>query len=154
MSKTIYSPQPWQTSAGERSIFLAGSIDMGRAEDWQKTLGDLLPHENLVLLNPRRKDWDISWEQRIENPVFKAQVKWELDGLERADLIVFYFAADSKSPITLLELGLFAHSGRAVVCCPAEFWRKGNVDIVCQKYKIPQVDTLEALAQYVLDTNI
>ena len=56
-----------------------------------------------------------------------------------------YFAPETKAPITLLELGLFARTGKAVVCCPEGFWRKGNVDVVCRMYDIPQVVTLDEL---------
>jgi hypothetical protein len=43
-------------------------------------------------------------------------------------------APDTKAPISLLELGLFARSDRVVVGCPDGFWRRGNVEIVCQRY--------------------
>jgi hypothetical protein len=45
----------------------------------------------------------------------------------------------------LLELGLFARSGKMVVCCPEGFWRRGNVQIVCQSFEIQLVETLEEL---------
>ena len=49
------------------------------------------------------------------------------------------------SPITLLELGIHAKSRKLIVYCPEGFWRKGNVDIVCEKYNIKQVDSFEEL---------
>ena len=64
-------------------------------------------------------------------------------------MIAMYFAPRTKAPITLLELGLAARSGKAVVCCPAGFWRKGNVDVVCRRYSIPTVPSLNKLIQYV-----
>lgn len=151
MSQIIYPPAQWQQQAGQRSVFLAGSIDMGAAEDWQAALAQRLAAGNWLLLNPRRRDWDASWAQRIDNEPFRTQVEWELDGLERADCIAFYFAPQSKAPITLLELGLWARSGKAVVCCADDFWRKGNIDIVCQRYQVPQVATLDELARYIED---
>src|SRR5262249_13162647 len=54
-----------------------------------------------------------------------------------------------KSPITLLELGLFARSGKLVVCCPVGFWRRGNIEVVCARYGIPLVDSLKALIDLV-----
>lgn len=145
MLHIIYPPQKITISEGQKSIFLAGSIEMGKAIDWQSWLIEQLQTDNFTLLNPRRAAWDASWEQSIDNPVFAEQVHWELDGLEIADLIVMYFAPNTQSPITLLELGLFAHSKKIIVCCPDGFWRKGNVDIVCQRYGIEQVDNLEDL---------
>ncbi len=49
-----------------------------------------------------------------------------------------YFDPDTKSPITLLELGLIVRDKptRLIVYCPEGFYRKGNVDIICRKYKI------------------
>lgn len=118
------------------SVFLAGSIDMGAAEDWQAVVAKMMAPSGWTLLNPRRSDWDNSWKQEIQNPQFYEQVDWELNALERADVILMYFAPGSQSPISLLELGLFAQSGRMIVVCPEGFWRKGNVDIVCQRYHI------------------
>ena len=133
-------------------VFLAGSIDMGKSVDWQTELAEMLPADwNGILLNPRRKNWDSSWVQSIENEQFKEQVEWELSGLELADLVIFYFAPESSAPITLMEFGLFARTKKSVVCCPEGFWRKGNVDIVCKKYNIFQVENLKDLATFVKD---
>lgn len=129
------------------SVFLAGSIEMGKAIDWQTRVTNELSEESVLILNPRRDDWDSSWEQKINNSKFKQQVDWELDALEYADLILMYFDPSTMSPISLLELGLFAETGKLIVCCPDGFWRKGNVDIVCQRYCIIQVNTIEELIE-------
>lgn len=126
------------------SIFLAGSIDMGTSVDWQKELVARLLDYDGYLYNPRRDDWDSSWEQRIENTQFRTQVEWELNAMDSADLIIYYFAENSKSPITLLELGLHAKNN-IIVCCPEGFYRKGNVDIVCKRYNIKTCKTLNEL---------
>lgn len=129
------------------SVFLAGSIEMGKAVDWQSAITQALNEESVIVLNPRRDDWDSSWEQKIENKQFKEQVDWELNALEYADIILMYFDPATKSPISLLELGLFAETGKLIVCCPDGFWRKGNVDIVCERYGITQVNTLEEMIE-------
>ena len=127
-------------------IFLAGSIEMGAASNWQhKVMNDLseTAHETLFL-NPRRADWDSSWEQVASNPQFRHQVTWELDMLDHADMIVVYFDPNTKAPISLLELGLHAKGTKQIlVCCPDGFWRKGNIQIVCERYNIPMFDTYE-----------
>ncbi len=122
---------------------------MGTAEDWQARIIQSLAAYAVLIFNPRRENWDASWEQRIENPPFRAQVEWELTALERANLIVMYLAPGTKSPVSLLELGLFGRGGKMVVCCPPGFWRKGNVDIVCARYGIEQVDSLEGVIQWI-----
>jgi hypothetical protein len=133
------------------SVFLGGSIEMGKAVDWQTELATSLQDcsDDLILFNPRRDNWDSSWEQKIDNPQFNEQVTWELDHLDKADAIIFYFQPGTQSPITLLELGLYADTGKCVVVCPEGFWRKGNVDIVCERYGVPQLKSVDELSQYI-----
>lgn len=138
-------PAPLAIPPGMPSLFLAGSIDQGRAEAWQAEVELALADLPVAILNPRRPEWDAAWEQRADNPLFRGQVEWELAALDRATSILMYFAPASQAPITLLELGLFAASGKLIVCCPPGFWRKGNVDLVCERCAIPRADTLEAL---------
>jgi len=133
------------------SIFLAGSIEMGTAEDWQSQLVKKLGDQNVTFLNPRRDKWDSTWKQEIENPFFVEQVEWELSALEKADIIFMYFDPNTKSPISLLELGLFAKSSKLIVCCQPGFWRRGNVDVVCKRYGVVQVDTLEQGSELILN---
>ena len=61
------------------------------------------------------------------------------------------FDPSSKSPITLLELGLFAKSSKIIVCCPEGFWRKGNVDIVCERYGVKTVNTINELVSEIIN---
>lgn len=147
--KVIYAPDALEFKS--KTIFLAGSIEQNQASHWQKEIIEKLKQYNYIAFNPRRKDWDATWKQQIEDPNFKQQVDWELDALERADIILMYFDPKTKSPISLLELGLFARSGKLLVCCPEGFWRKGNVDIVCQRYGIKQFQNLEEVAKYIIE---
>lgn len=130
---------------GYKKIFLAGSIEMGKAEDWQQKVITAVSDFEKVIYNPRRENWDSTWAQTIENPKFKEQVDWELEGLEESDLIIMNFTPETMSPISLMEFGLYARSGKMVVYCPEGFWRKGNVDVVCKRYNIPQVEKFEEL---------
>ncbi|ROU08052.1 nucleoside 2-deoxyribosyltransferase domain-containing protein [Lysobacter enzymogenes] len=147
-SQLVRSPQP--VPADDRlKVFLAGSIDMGGTTDWQAQLARELADEGVVLLNPRREDWNPAWKPVAEEPEFRRQVEWELTALQRADVIAMYLAPGSQAPVSLLELGLHAGSGKVLLACPDGFWRKGNVDIVAQRYGIPSYDSLPALAQAV-----
>lgn len=139
MSVTVIKPLGSVQGVGGFKVFLAGSIEMGTAEDWQQKLTDHLESlgKDITVFNPRRDNWDPTWEQSINNPQFCAQVQWELQALDEADLIVMYLDPNTKSPISLVELGLHAKSGKIIVCCPDGFYRKGNVDIVCMTYGIP-----------------
>jgi len=124
------------------TIFLAGSIEMGNAEGWQARVEEELSEMSVTVFNPRRDDWDSSWIQRETNPEFNYQVNWELDHLELADIIFIYFSGDTMSPISLLELGMFARGKNMIVCCPTNFWRRGNVEIVCSRAGLPIFDDL------------
>lgn len=63
-----------------RRIFLAGSIEMGKAIDWQKRVIELIgikpTHIRYTIFNPRRKDWDTTVEQKAEDPKLFQQVTW------------------------------------------------------------------------------
>jgi hypothetical protein len=143
----IQAPNELKKEKGYKSVFLAGSIEMGEAEDWQKEIIDSLKDENIVFLNPRREDWDSSWKQDKSDKNFREQVTWELTALEFADYIALYIDPNTQARITLLELGLHARGKKLIVCCPKGFDRKGNIDITCELYNIPQVDTLEELIE-------
>jgi Nucleoside 2-deoxyribosyltransferase like len=130
------------------NVFLAGSIEMGVAEHWQKKVIDALSDKPIRFLNPRRDDWDSTWSQDIHNDQFVEQVVWELSSLELAQIVIMYFDPNTKSPISLLELGLHAKEQKLIVLCPEGFWRKGNVDVVCEYYGINQVDTFEELIDF------
>lgn len=148
----IKPPQPLPVSNTKNvfRVFLAGSIEMGEAPNWQMQVErEFAAKGDVLLYNPRREDWDSTWVQTLENPQFNTQVNWELEAMEAADLIIMYFAPGTQSPITLLELGLYARSGKLVVCCPEGFWRKGNVDIVCQRYDIPRAATIAQLIAFI-----
>ena len=124
----------------KKSVFLGGSIGgedpiTKTCNDWQSDLANWLVELNYNVFNPRRPYWDINWPQSYEDPNFSQQVGWELNSLEKADIIIMYFDPAAKSPITLLELGLFKKKPM-LVCCPDGFWRQGNVEIVCNRYGI------------------
>lgn len=142
----IKAPHTYSQYKDKKSIFLAGSIEMGTAEDWQSKVCSLLEKQDILILNPRRDEWDSSWEQSIDNPKFREQVEWELQALEDAQHIIFYFSPGTKSPITLMELGIHAvkNPQKCIVVCPQGYWRKGNVDIVCNRYGVRQADTIES----------
>ncbi len=156
MVNTIKPPHSLVNTDGLKSptkpinIFLAGTIDMGNSEDWQFRIINkfIFSNYNINFYNPRRDEWDASWSQTIENPQFYQQVNWELNALDKCDIIFMNFLPDSKSPITLLELGLYANSGKLIVCCPKDFWRRGNVEIVCERYNIPMFDDFDEIISH------
>ena len=96
------------------------------------------------LLNPRRTDWDSTWKQDINNPQFREQVTWEQWAMDNADFRIFCMTSDSKSPITLLELGEHITEPGAV-CCEEGFYRAANVEITCGLKGMPYFTSLNKL---------
>ncbi len=146
---TITSPAALPAKHDRPWVFLGGTIDMGASVDWQAELVRKLGDLEVVFLNPRRPDWNPAWRPEAADPNFRQQVQWELAALEAADIIVMYLAPKSQSPVSLLELGLHARSGKLIVLCPEGFWRKGNVDLTSAAYRIEQVGSLDELANAV-----
>jgi hypothetical protein len=142
----IYTP-PDNISKRSRSkttIFLAGSIEMGTATEWQTEISEFLTNMGgFHIFNPRRPDWNNEIKQEYSDPSFYQQVNWELNALEQSDIILMYFDPNTKSPISLLEFGLYAKTGKLRVICPEGFWKKGNVDIVCDRYNVRMLTSLE-----------
>ncbi len=145
--KVLY---PTDTVKKVDSIFLAGTIDMGNSIDWQQMLIDEVSSFDVTVYNPRRKEWDSSWEQVKDNPKFNHQVTWELECLEKSDMIVMYLAENSKSPISMIELGLHLKGNdKLVIYCPSGFYRKGNIDITSSMYNSSVYESFEDLVSEV-----
>lgn len=141
----VTSPTPLPLDNNLPRLFLGGSIDMGGAPDWQAAMTRALGDMDVVILNPRRPDWNTAWKPEASEPEFRRQVEWELAALEASDVIVMYFAPGTQSPISLLEMGLHARTGKLIVLAPAGFWRKGNVDITAEAYGVHQVQNMDEL---------
>lgn len=146
---TITSPQPLPAAHDRARLFLGGSIDMGHATDWQRDMIAALAGERVTILNPRRPDWNPAWKPEASDPNFRQQVEWELAALDSADIIILYFAPGSQSPVSLLEMGPHARSGKLIIFCPDGYWRKGNVDITAERYGAHQVSSFDALLREV-----
>lgn len=145
----LKAPHKLETSSIERpALFLAGSIEQGKAEDWQKELVEELADFDGTIFSPRRDNWDTSWPNTPEHPGFHEQVSWELEHIERADLVLFYFQADTLSPISLLELGYVLGQTDykmrdPIIVCPREFWRHGNVYITAERAGVQVYESFE-----------
>ncbi|KAH9874996.1 hypothetical protein J1614_004484 [Plenodomus biglobosus] len=142
----VYKP-PRRPQIDRPSVILYGAIVSDPDKDWQTNLTASLSDLPVAVLNPRRDDWDVSWIEDITFPKFKEQVEWEMDYAQVADIIAFYFAPGAKTPITLLELGMYAGTGKVLVCCPEGFYKRGNVQMVCSRYGIELLDSLDELSQ-------
>jgi hypothetical protein len=92
----------WDDFLANNVIFLAGGIS--NCPDWQKEMILRFKDEEMtVLINPRRKDFDIN------DPTMSAkQINWEHKYLDQSDAVLFWFPYQTVCPITLYELGVAA----------------------------------------------
>ena len=118
-------------------VFLAGTIENGKSVDWQDEISKYGDSIGLTMFNPRRKNWN----KNAKRQEIDEQINWELSHMEKADVIIMNILGDSKSPISLMEIGLFARQNKLLVFCPKEFYRYDNVRVVCGSYGIPLFET-------------
>ena len=123
------------------NIFLGGTIDNGDSFDWNseliKELNEVDTTHPIMIYNPRR----IEWNKDADKDELRKQIDWELYHLERADIIVMNILPNSKSPISLMELGLFAKEKKMIVFCGEKFYRYENVRMTCERYGVPFFNT-------------
>lgn len=132
----IMAPDDTKKRQG-KSFFFAGTIDSGDSPNWQKELTNELNKDKglygkLTIFNPRRDEWPDDGSDEVIR-----QIRWELDHMDEADFIIMNIIGDSKSPISLMEIGLYAQSGKLIVFCPEDFYRFDNVMVVCERHNIP-----------------
>jgi len=106
----------------EKIVFLAGSIENGKAEDWQEAVTNSLKYyrikDHVLLVNPRREKWNPDWLGSKEHkPELDRQINWELDYLINSTHVLFNFCKYTISPISLLELGMISmkYSQRSIL---------------------------------------
>ena len=134
---------PMKLPENIKSVFLAGTIDNGNSFNWQDDIITELINsdKSCEIYNPRRKHWNPNpSKEEIEN-----QIKWEQDHLDKADIIAMVLLDDSKSPISLLEIGLYAKSKKLIIFCTPNFYRWDNVRLTCEKYNIELIQDLNPL---------
>lgn len=145
-AKIFKAPEPFPQD-GVINVFLGGSIEMGVAEKWQERVTEELSGFQINILNPRRDDWDSSWKQDpTPGTQFHEQVSWELEAQDCSNILLYYFAGNTMSPITLLELGMFGidliednytgYGPDVFVYIDKDYLRYGNVVMVCDKFGI------------------
>ncbi|EAQ85413.1 hypothetical protein CHGG_09427 [Chaetomium globosum CBS 148.51] len=131
---------------GELSVFLAGTTTKSSYPDWRQALIEAVSHLPITVLNPLRLDWDHTWGPEQ----ISAQVEWELDMQELADVVIVFFGPETDAPISLLELGLSARSGKAIVACHRDYTKRVNVEIVCRRFGLEFIHADVDLAESVI----
>ncbi len=126
-------------------VFLAGSIDLDLAGDWRKKVIEEM-EDSMHFFDPIRIDHD-----KLDDLKMKKHIEWELDALSLSDKILLNFSPNSKSPISLVELGLYVQSSKLIVVCPDQFYQRRYVEVLCDKYNTPFFDGLDKAIEYLMD---
>ena len=140
MIKIVTAVEKYEVKPGDVCMFLAGTIDNGSSKDWQmellEWLKDYQTEKNVIVFNPRRKEWN----PNPSKEELDEQIEWELEALSKCSYIIMNILGTSKSPITLLELGLFHSNPGLYVFCPPEFYRYENIRVSCKKFGVKHFD--------------
>jgi hypothetical protein len=137
-----YVEAPAEYAGKGKSIFLAGSIT--GAPDWQGRLARLLADEEIVIFNPRRKDFPINNPNEAEN-----QIGWEYRYLRKASAISFWFAKETLSPISLYELGAWLAADKPIFLGVDPRYQRGRDIEIQAKLARPELriaSSLDSLA--------
>lgn len=137
--RKIVAPERVEIKELGKTLFLAGTIDNGKSEDWQSEVAKELVQEGWNVFNPRRENWGDLSDEKMEE-----QINWEMDYLIQSEVILFNFLPNSNSIITMLELG-FNKDKKCYVCCPKEYFRYKNIEVFCRRYNIPVFQNLNEL---------
>lgn len=169
--RVITAPERLEIFPGEVTCFLAGGIT--NCPNWQKEVISWFKDKckvdigKLVLLNPRRDNFDVSDPTASEK-----QIKWEFEALNKADIFSMYFCESEKSnlPICLYELGRHLvlmpqrhpenYLDRIIVSVEEKYSRKADVEIqtnlaigsdICHVYHEGTENPYKHHAYYILD---
>lgn len=144
--KYIECPETAILSDDDVRVFMAGGIS--NCPDWQKEMAERFTtiSDNLVLMNPRRRTFDVSNPSDTE-----FQIEWEFFHLTSADAVLFWFPYNTLCPITLYELGVQAALDTPIfVGCHPAYPRKFDVEKQLQLIR-PDVTVHDNFAPLVED---
>ncbi len=134
-----YIECPEEYTGNETSLFLAWGIT--GCHDWQQEMIQLLRSIPLVIMNPRRANFDTTNLSMEEE-----QIHWEHRHLERASMISFWFPKETLCPITLFELGKYARDLNKIIFIWRDnaYKRKRDIDIQIGLIR-PEVNIVDSL---------
>ncbi|KAI0103361.1 hypothetical protein GGR51DRAFT_561789 [Nemania sp. FL0031] len=149
-SQVINAPSE-EAPNGAKSVFLAGTTTSVDNVDWRQKLSDVLRNHPITIFNPNRPDWDSTWREDVDFKPYREQVEWGLKKQEEADLVIVYFHPATLAPISLLEFGLSARiPGKVVAIAPQGYAKRGNVQLVCEKYGIDFLQDMDNLHETII----
>lgn len=135
----VHTPRNTHIEVAAPSVFLGGTIDMGKSFDWQRHVIDSMTAYRLNVYNPRRPGFTT-----FDDEEQTYQIEWELFYLDKVDHVMMVFLDGSKAPISFLELGMLLKSApeKLIVVCSENFYRAKNVHITCKQHGVTPVSTI------------
>lgn len=121
-------------------VYLSGAMT---GEDWQSKFTNELDSLRVDVFSPR---YPSSHTVTPPDGLFE----WEIDHMSIANVIAFNFIPDEDCSSALIALGMYAKTDRIIVCCPDGFFKKGDIDALCNREDIPQVDSLDLLIKWTI----
>lgn len=132
------------------SVFLAGPTPRSRSvKSWRPDFIELLKKKgfNSSLYVPENEIIGTPYD-------FDKQIPWEVKGLNKANLIVFWIPRNLKTLpgfTTNIEFGEFMHSNKIVVGCPPKSEKNRYIEKRCKMHKIPLFNSIDKITSYVCE---
>lgn len=141
-----YVEAPDEYDGAGRGLFLAGGVS--GMENWQARVAALLRDTDLVLINPRRRDYP-----SLDPSAAREQIGWEYRHLRRAWGRLFWFPPETLCPIALFELGAWSRTGEPLfVGTHPSYARRVDVEVQLELARpdVRVAGSIEELAGQVL----
>lgn len=145
--KIIYA-QEFKELKG-KSIFLAGPTPRNNnVKDWRIDVIEELKNKNFVgtIIVP-------TFEDKIDNNfAYEKQIEWELEYLEKSDLILFWIPRNLKTLpgfTTNIEFGFWLGKNpkKIIVGIPEYAEKCDYIIYMCKKYKIPLYNSIKDIIE-------
>jgi 8-oxo-dGTP pyrophosphatase MutT (NUDIX family) len=138
--KLVYAKEPYP-EAVTKTIFLAGPTPRSKeVASWRPEALGLLAalgfDGHVFIPEPRDGNWSGDYADQVE---------WEEEGLNRADIILFWVPRkmDGMPALTTnIEWGVWADSGKAILGSPADAEKNRYLLLAASKLHVPTASTL------------
>ena len=149
--KIIYAGEKFNNS--KFSIFLAGPTPRSKnVKSWRPSFVEALKDNGFKssIFIPENKVLGSPYD-------FDKQIPWEVKGLNKANLIVFWIPRNLKTMpafTTNIEFGEFMHSGKIVVGFPPKSVKNRYIAKRCEMHQIPLFHTVEEMVNFICEEEI